>query len=240
VVPLPRDALSDRAWRRPAPTAYRSESTFGLRVTRTRTRRLVQSMRNRLEPTASEEPPSRQRGLPAIPHWPDPQRAAGAATPRDGVCLSKFYTASSPAGTGWGSAVFAHEFSARSAGQPRALARGRDLAGAHCCSCRWEADRGRCAGYCDRERLGRLMPDSAIVLRDGWKRGSGLLGPISIEVDAEWIRDLLANYSPLSKRGRKLRRMLRVREEHARVLADRGASDLGSLVVEREEDRAGA
>jgi hypothetical protein len=53
----------------------------------------------------------------------------------------------------------------------------------------------------------------------------GLFGPIGVDVDPEWIRDLLPDFSPRSRRGRKLRRLLRIHEAHyARVWADHEAS----------------
>jgi hypothetical protein len=62
----------------------------------------------------------------------------------------------------------------------------------------------------------------------------GPLGPLKVEVEADWIRDRLPNHSPLSPRGRKLRRLLRLHDDHyARVWADREASGIGSLIEER-------
>jgi hypothetical protein len=59
----------------------------------------------------------------------------------------------------------------------------------------------------------------------------GLFGPIGVDVDPEWIRELLPNFSPRSRRGRKLRRLLRIHEAHyARVWADREASGVGAAV----------
>jgi hypothetical protein len=64
----------------------------------------------------------------------------------------------------------------------------------------------------------------------------GPLGSIEVEVDSEWIRDQLPSYSPLSRRGRKLRRLLRIHEQHyARMFADREASGIGALIREREQ-----
>jgi hypothetical protein len=68
----------------------------------------------------------------------------------------------------------------------------------------------------------------------------GLLGPIGVDVDPDWIRELLPNFSPRSRRGRKLRRLLRIHDDHyARVWADREASGMGAAVDEKrriEED----
>jgi hypothetical protein len=65
--------------------------------------------------------------------------------------------------------------------------------------------------------------------------------PLKIEVDAEWIRETLLNFSTVSRRGRKLRRLLRVHGEHyARLTADREASGVGSLSPRASADRAGA
>jgi hypothetical protein len=63
----------------------------------------------------------------------------------------------------------------------------------------------------------------------------GLFGPMGVDVDADWIRDLLPNFSPRSRRGRKLRRLLRIHEAHyARLWADREASGMGAAVEVRE------
>jgi hypothetical protein len=59
----------------------------------------------------------------------------------------------------------------------------------------------------------------------------GLFGPIGVDVDPDWIRELLPDFSPRSRRGRKLRRLLRIHEAHyARVWADREASGVGAAV----------
>jgi hypothetical protein len=61
----------------------------------------------------------------------------------------------------------------------------------------------------------------------------GPLGPIQVDIDPEWIRELLPKFSRHSPRGRRLRRLLRLHEEHrARMWADREASGLGQLVDE--------
>jgi hypothetical protein len=63
----------------------------------------------------------------------------------------------------------------------------------------------------------------------------GLFGPIAVDVDPDWIRDLLPNFSPRSRRGRKLRRLLGLHEAHyARVWADRDASGMGAAVEAQE------
>jgi hypothetical protein len=62
----------------------------------------------------------------------------------------------------------------------------------------------------------------------------GPLGPLKVEVDPDWIRDVLPDFSPFSRRGRKLRRLLRIHERHyARMWADREASGIGPLIEER-------
>jgi hypothetical protein len=61
----------------------------------------------------------------------------------------------------------------------------------------------------------------------------GPFGPLKIEVDAEWIREMLPDCSPRSRRGRRLRKLLRLCEEHsARMWADREASGIGALAEE--------
>jgi hypothetical protein len=63
----------------------------------------------------------------------------------------------------------------------------------------------------------------------------GLFGPIAVDVDPDWIRDLLPNFSPRSRPGRKLRRLLRIHEAHyARLWADRDASGMGAAVEAQE------
>ena len=42
----------------------------------------------------------------------------------------------------------------------------------------------------------------------------GPFGPLKIEVDPEWIREMLPDCSPRSRRGRRLRKLLRLHEEH--------------------------
>jgi hypothetical protein len=67
-----------------------------------------------------------------------------------------------------------------------------------------------------------------------------LFGPIGVDVDPDWIRELLPNFSPRSSRGRKLRRLLRIHDNHyARAWADREASGVGAAVEDKrriEED----
>jgi hypothetical protein len=49
-----------------------------------------------------------------------------------------------------------------------------------------------------------------------------------VEVDPDWIRDALPNFSPGSRRGKRLGRLLRLHDEHsARVRAAREASGIG-------------
>ena len=43
----------------------------------------------------------------------------------------------------------------------------------------------------------------------------GAFGPLKIEVDPEWIREMLPDCSPRSRRGRRLRKLLRLHEEHS-------------------------
>jgi hypothetical protein len=53
----------------------------------------------------------------------------------------------------------------------------------------------------------------------------GPLGPIEVDVESDWIRDVLAGLSPHSRKGRRLRKLLRASEAHwSRVWADREAS----------------
>jgi hypothetical protein len=53
----------------------------------------------------------------------------------------------------------------------------------------------------------------------------GLLGPIEVDVEGDWIRDVLAGLPPHSRKARRLRRLLRASEEHwSRAWADREAS----------------
>jgi hypothetical protein len=57
----------------------------------------------------------------------------------------------------------------------------------------------------------------------------GPFGPIQVGVDPEWIRELLADLSPRSRRGRRLRRFVRLHEEHyARLSAGQGGVRPGS------------
>jgi hypothetical protein len=59
----------------------------------------------------------------------------------------------------------------------------------------------------------------------------GLFGPIGVDVDPDWIRELLPNFSPRSRRGRRLRRLLRVHEAHyARIWTDHEASGVTAAV----------
>jgi hypothetical protein len=63
----------------------------------------------------------------------------------------------------------------------------------------------------------------------------GPFGPIEIDVDDDWIRDLLPDFSPRSRRGRRLRKLLRLHDEHyAQLWADREASGVGPLVDEQK------
>jgi hypothetical protein len=84
-----------------------------------------------------------------------------------------------------------------------------------------------------RFKLPRTPPELSVTYR-------GLFGPIGVDVDPDWIRDLLPSFSPRSRRGRKLRRLLRIHETHyARVWADREASGVAAAVEDKrriEED----
>jgi hypothetical protein len=63
----------------------------------------------------------------------------------------------------------------------------------------------------------------------------GPFGPIEIDVDGDWIRELLPDFSPRSRRGRRLRKLLRLHDEHyAQLWADREASGVGPLVDEQK------
>jgi hypothetical protein len=91
-----------------------------------------------------------------------------------------------------------------------------------------EANEGALGAAADRFALPPTPAELVVTYR-------GPLGPLKVEVEADWIRDQLANLSPRSKQGRKLRRLLRIHEQHyARMYADREASGLGALIRERE------
>jgi hypothetical protein len=63
----------------------------------------------------------------------------------------------------------------------------------------------------------------------------GAFGALKIELDPEWIREMLPDCSPRSRRGRRLRKLLRLREEHnALIWAGRQISGIGPLVEERK------
>ncbi len=63
----------------------------------------------------------------------------------------------------------------------------------------------------------------------------GPLGPLKVEVEADWICDELADVSPRSRRGRRLRKLLRLHEAHSSALwAVREASGIGALIDKRE------
>ena len=72
----------------------------------------------------------------------------------------------------------------------------------------------------------------------------GPFGPIQVDIDPEWLRELLTEFSPLSRRGRRLRKLLRLHDEHyAALWADREASGVGPLIdeqnrIEREPEAA--
>ena len=56
----------------------------------------------------------------------------------------------------------------------------------------------------------------------------GLFRPLEVDVDPEWIRETIPHFSPRSRCGRRLRRHLRLYEEHiANMYADREASASG-------------
>jgi hypothetical protein len=56
----------------------------------------------------------------------------------------------------------------------------------------------------------------------------GLLGPIEVDAEVDWIRDVLAGLSPHSRKARRLRKLLRASEAHwERVWADRETSGYG-------------
>jgi hypothetical protein len=62
----------------------------------------------------------------------------------------------------------------------------------------------------------------------------GPFGPLKIEVDADWILEMLPNCSPRSRRARRLRKLLRLREEHNTLISfDRQMiSGIGPLAEE--------
>ena len=62
----------------------------------------------------------------------------------------------------------------------------------------------------------------------------GLFGPLGVDVDPEWIRETIPHFSPRSRCGRRLRRHLRLYEEHiAKMYANREASRIGPLIDEQ-------
>ena len=64
----------------------------------------------------------------------------------------------------------------------------------------------------------------------------GAFGPIEVDVDGDWIRELLPDFSPRSRRGRRLRKLLRLHDEHyAALWADREASGVGPLIDEQKQ-----
>ncbi len=63
----------------------------------------------------------------------------------------------------------------------------------------------------------------------------GPFGSVHVEADPDWLRETISGLSPRSRRGRQLRRLLSLHEEHyTRVWMDREASGLGALVDEHE------
>ena len=71
-------------------------------------------------------------------------------------------------------------------------------------------------------------PELTVVYR-------GSFGPIEVDVDPDWIRENLPDSSPRSRRGRRLRKLLRIHEgHHARLLAQRESSGVGPLIDEKK------
>jgi hypothetical protein len=67
----------------------------------------------------------------------------------------------------------------------------------------------------------------------------GPFGPIEIDVDGDWVRELLPDFSPRSRRGKRLRNLLQLHDEHyAQLWADREASGVGPLVEEQKRIEA--
>lgn len=63
----------------------------------------------------------------------------------------------------------------------------------------------------------------------------GPFGPLEVDVDPDWIREMLPDFSPRSRRGRRLRKLLRLHDEHyAALWADREASGVGPLIDEQK------
>ena len=54
----------------------------------------------------------------------------------------------------------------------------------------------------------------------------GPFGPLKIEVDPEWIREMLPDCSPRSRRGRRLRKLLRLHEEHNALMVARSQASV--------------
>jgi hypothetical protein len=46
----------------------------------------------------------------------------------------------------------------------------------------------------------------------------GPFAPIEVDVDPDWIREMLPDFSPRSRRGRRLRKLLRLHDEHYAAL----------------------
>jgi hypothetical protein len=80
-----------------------------------------------------------------------------------------------------------------------------------------------------------LRPAEPVELRVTYR---GAFGPLKIEVDPEWIREMLPDCSPRPRRGRRLRKLLRLREEHnALIWAGRQISGIGPPGRGEEADR---
>lgn len=58
---------------------------------------------------------------------------------------------------------------------------------------------------------------------------------IEVDLDGEALRDQLEDFSPNSRRGRRIRELLRLHDEHeAQVDADRDASGVSAAIAERD------
>ena len=83
----------------------------------------------------------------------------------------------------------------------------------------------------DGRRRPRFKPQQTQVPTVTYR---GPFGPLEVDVDPDWIRELLPDFSPRSRRGRRLRKLLRLHDEHyAALWADREASGVGPLIDEQ-------
>ena len=73
----------------------------------------------------------------------------------------------------------------------------------------------------DGRRRPRFKPPQTPALTVTYR---GPFGPLEVDVDPDWIREMLPEFSPRSRRGRRLRKLLRLHNVHyAALWADREA-----------------